>query len=180
MSRPLLTIIPCAVVDANAFVGRLHRHHKPVLRGLFAAAVMDETGLVRGVAIVGRPVAQPLDNGWTAEVTRVATDGCDNACSALYGACMRAHRDLGYTALLTYTLPSEGGGSLRGAGWVLDEGGDYGGGDWDKPGRRRKTSEVQGAKLRWWAPGSCVPRIAMPTRGLCREEDPAQVRMFGS
>lgn len=41
------------------------------------------------VAIVGRPVARHLDDGWTLEVTRLATDGSANACSALYGAAWR-------------------------------------------------------------------------------------------
>src|SRR5574341_91514 len=39
---------------------------------------------------VGRPVARLCADGWTAEVTRVATDGAKNACSMLYSACWRA------------------------------------------------------------------------------------------
>ncbi|OGB47761.1 MAG: hypothetical protein A3F76_08270 [Burkholderiales bacterium RIFCSPLOWO2_12_FULL_65_40] len=177
--RPILTIVPCAVKDANALVDRLHRHHAPTVGGLFAVAVEDEHGVARGAAIVGRPVSRMLDDGWTCEVTRVATDGCDNACSALYGAALRGAKAIGYTAILTYTLPSEGGASLRGAGWVLDLGGEYGGGEWSVPSRERKPSAVPGVKHRWWAPGSCIPAHAMPTRGICREDDDAQARLFG-
>ena len=41
-------------------------------------------------------------------------------------------RQLGYRKILTYTLPSEGGASLRGAGW-MDEG-EAGGGLGGPPG----------------------------------------------
>jgi hypothetical protein len=36
--------------------------------------------------MVGRPVARMVDDGWTLEVNRVATDGTKNACSILYAA----------------------------------------------------------------------------------------------
>lgn len=70
-----------------------------------------------GVAIVGRPTARMLDDGWTVEVTRLATDGAHNACSILYAAAWRAARAMGYRRCVTFTLPEEGGASLRGAGW---------------------------------------------------------------
>ncbi|MGT2493099.1 XF1762 family protein [Cupriavidus basilensis] len=41
-----------------------------------------------GVAIVGRPVARALDDGWTLEVNRLCTDGTSNACSMLYAAAL--------------------------------------------------------------------------------------------
>jgi hypothetical protein len=81
--------------------------------------VADEAGTVRGVAIVGRPVARSRDDGLTLEVTRLATDGCDNACSALYAAAWRAARAMGYRRIGTYTLKSEPGTSLRAAGWII-------------------------------------------------------------
>src|SRR6185437_14364544 len=93
------------------------RHHLPPNGGKFALAVADETATIRGVAIVAQPVARLLADGWTAEVTRVATDGCPNACSALYGACWRAARAMGYRRLVTYTLASEPGTSLIAGGW---------------------------------------------------------------
>lgn len=80
---------------------------------------MDGSGHLHGVAIAGRPVARHLDDGLTLEVTRVATDGVWNACSALYGACRRAAKALGYRRLITYTLLSETGASLRASGWCL-------------------------------------------------------------
>lgn len=112
-----LTIVPLNRSQVQSYVRRWHRHHKPSPGGVFQLGVADESGEVRGVAMVGRPVSRFLDNGTTLEVNRVATDGCDNACSALYGAAWRAAKALGYDRLITYTLTKEGGASLRGAGW---------------------------------------------------------------
>lgn len=63
----------------------------------------DEDRIV-GVAIVGRPVARHLDDGWTLEVNRLCTDGTKNACSMLYAAAWRAARAMGYKKLVTYTI----------------------------------------------------------------------------
>lgn len=142
-----MTVVPCTVSDAKAFILRTHRHHLPPLSALFAVAVADETGNVRGVATVGRPVARMLQDGWTAEVTRVATDGCPNACSALYGACWRAARALGWRRLITYTLDTEPGTSLRAAGWRLI--GKAGGGSWSVPSRPRVDKHPLQDKFRW-------------------------------
>lgn len=111
----MLNIVPTTLREANAFVTAHHRHHRPPRGCVCVVAVADDGGEVRGVAIVGRPVSRVLSDGWTAEVTRVATDGARNACSMLYGASWRAVRALGYRRLITYTLPAEGGASLRGA-----------------------------------------------------------------
>lgn len=105
----MLTIQPINLREACAFVKEHHRHHKAPRGCLFCVAVNDGER-VRGVAIVGRPVSRMLQDNYTAEVTRVATDGAWNACSMLYGAAWRACRALGYRRLVTYTLPEEGGG----------------------------------------------------------------------
>lgn len=156
-----LTVIPCELSEANFFVKQHHRHHGKTVGHKFSIAVTDDTGVIRGVAIVGRPVARALDNGWTLEVNRVATDGCPNACSALYGACRRAAFALGYRRLITYTLPEEGGASLRGAGWRCI--GEAGGGDWSCKSRPRINKHPLQKKFRWEAeipegtPTPCSP-----------------------
>lgn len=71
-----------------------------------------------GVAVVGLPKARMAMDGWTLEITRVATDGTRNACSLLYGASRRAAFALGYTRILTYTLAEESGASLRASGFT--------------------------------------------------------------
>lgn len=141
-----LHLVPVTIEDAKAFVARIHRHHRPPAGGKFAIGVA-RNGEIVGVAIVGRPVARALDDGWTAEVTRVATDGTRNACSKLYAACWRAARAMGYLRCGTYTLPEEGGASLRAAGWTLI--GEAGGGSWDTPSRPRVDRHPTQVKLRW-------------------------------
>lgn len=144
-----LRIVPCHLDEANAFVAQHHRHHKPVPGAKFALAVADGDEVV-GVAIVGRPVARMLDDGWTLEVIRTCTTGAKNANSMLYGACWRAAKALGYTRLGTYTLPEESGASLRAAGWRLV--GEAGGGSWSRQSRPRVDKAPLQRKLRWEAP----------------------------
>lgn len=114
-----LTVRPCELKDANAFVGSLHRHHKPVVGHRFSIRVVDETGKTRGVAIVGRPVAKSYDQGRVLEVTRLCTDGTRNACSMLYQAAGRVGKAMGYDRIQTYILESESGVSLVASGWRM-------------------------------------------------------------
>jgi hypothetical protein len=108
--------IPLDLEEANDFVARHHRHHKPVVGHKFSiGAVMGEE--IVGVAIIGRPVARGRDDGMTLEVTRLCTTGDKNACSFLYGAAARAAFALGYRRIGTYILASESGTSLRASGW---------------------------------------------------------------
>lgn len=141
-----LVVQPITLREANAFVDAHHRHHGPARGCLFCVAVSDAEQ-VRGVAIVGRPVARMLDDGWTAEVVRIATDGARNACSMLYAAAWRAARAIGYRRLVTYTLPEEGGASLRAAGWTCV--GEAGGGSWSRASRPRVDLHPTQIKLRW-------------------------------
>ena len=147
MNGPRLTIVPTTHREARAFIAEHHRHHRPSAGAVFCLAVTDDDGTVRGVAQVCRPVARMLSDGWTLEVTRVATDGCPNACSALYGAAWRAARALGWRRLVTYTLPEEGGTSLRAAGWRCL--GTAGGGSWSRKDRPRVDLHPLQEKLRW-------------------------------
>lgn len=145
-----LLLCPVTLREARAFVAAWHRHHAPPQGGLFAiGAGRVEDDEISAVAIVGRPVARALaiDPG-CAEVTRLcALTSARNACSMLYAACWRAWRAMGGTRLVTYTLPEEGGASLRGAGWRLI--GEAGGGTWSRKGRPRVDKHPTQLKLRW-------------------------------
>lgn len=143
-----LELVPLTLREAQDFVDRVHRHHSSTVGGKFAIGAAQD-GEIVGVAIAGRPVARHLDDGWTIEVNRVATNGARNACSMLYAACWRAARAMGYRRAVTYTLERESGASLRGAGW--DVVAEVEGRSWDTPSRPRvDKSEVQTeAKLRW-------------------------------
>tara|TARA_Y100000310_G_scaffold136910_1_gene135805 strand:- start:1591 stop:2037 length:447 start_codon:yes stop_codon:yes gene_type:complete len=143
-----LELTPMTLREANAFVVAHHRNHKPVPGTKFAIGV-SLRGVVVGVALVGRPVSYREDNGFTLEVNRCCTDGTRNTCSFLYGAAWRAARAMGYRRLITYTLKSEGGASLRASGWRLL--GEAGGGNWNTVSRPRVDTQHQQLKLKWEA-----------------------------
>jgi hypothetical protein len=65
----------------------------------------------------------------------------------LYGMARRVAQNMGYARLITYTLPSEGGASLRGAGWRQVA--QTKGGSWDTPSRRRTDKAPTCPKWRW-------------------------------
>jgi len=141
-----LQIVPIKLADANLFVERHHRHHGKVVGHICSVAVA-EGNVIRGVAIVGRPVSRRLDDGFTAEVTRCCTDGAKNAASMLYGAAWRACKALGYRKLVTYTLTSEPGTSLEASGWRVVA--EVEGRSWHAPSRPRVDKHPLQDKLRW-------------------------------
>lgn len=142
-----LEIVPISLKEANIFVSNFHRHNKPVIGHKFSMAVSDGEKIV-GVCIVGRPIARYLDDGWTLEVNRTCTNGEKNVNSMLYAAAWRAAQAIGYKRLITYTLPSESGSSLKGAGFkILAE--KCGGGTWNRKSRLRIDITPNQFKIRW-------------------------------
>lgn len=116
MEQPRLTIVPLTFRAGSAFVAQYHRHHRPPRGCKFVIGVCDESGTLRGVAMVGRPVARSFDDGLTVEVNRTATDGCPNANSALYAASWRVAAAMGYRRMVTYTQEGESGTTMRAIG----------------------------------------------------------------
>lgn len=139
----MLTLTPVSLAEANAFVAEYHRHHKPTVGHKFSIGCSEDGRLV-GVAIVGRPVSRYLDDGETLEVNRLCTTGEKNACSMLYAASARAARAMGYKKIITYTLDTESGASLRAAGWSCA--GLAGGKCWT--GRRKPKTEQYPAQMK--------------------------------
>ncbi len=129
-----MRIVPITFRKACEFIKAHHRHHKPPQGHKFSIGLQSGEELV-GVAVVGRPVSRRLDDGLTAEVTRLCTDGTKNACSKLYAASWRIAKQMGYQELITYILDSENGTSLRAAGWRCL--GSAGGKSWNVPSRPR-------------------------------------------
>lgn len=130
-------------------MGELHRHHKPVQGHRFSISAYNDDGVLVGVAIVGRPVARngglPIE---VLEVTRLCTDGTENACSALYAAAGKVGREMGYRRIQTYILATEPGTSLRAAGWLCE--GEAGGGQWrHTDGKPRRTDQPTEKKMKW-------------------------------
>ena len=146
-----LRLHPTSLATANEFVTQFHRHHQRSQGHKFSVSVVDAENKMRGVAIASLPRSRKLMEQQYLEIVRVCTDGAPNACSMLYGAMRRAAIALGYQPerVVTYTLPSEGGASLRAAGWVCD--GPAGGGSWDRSGRHREDKAPTEIKLRWRA-----------------------------
>jgi hypothetical protein len=117
-----MTIVPVTIREANEFVEAFHRHNGRTSRdgGKFAIG-LSEGGRMVGVAIVGNPVSATLMDGYTAEVLRTCTNSEAGlgAVSKLYAACWRAWKAMGGKKLVTYTLQTESGSSLRGADWKV-------------------------------------------------------------
>lgn len=109
---------PITITDAKLFIARNHRHNDAPVGGLFAVACEQDDKLC-GVAIIGRPKAHKKQDGWTCEVTHLATDGTVNACTILYAAASRAALALGYAEITSLILESEPGTSLKAAGWEI-------------------------------------------------------------
>lgn len=141
-----LELQPITYAEACEFIDKHHRHHLPPQGWKFGIAVNDGEKVV-GVVTVGRPVARMLDNGWTLELTRCATDGTKNAASKLYGAAKRATFAMGYKRLITYTLASESGRSLVAANWRML--GAAGGGSWNVKSRPRVDKAPTEQKTIW-------------------------------
>jgi hypothetical protein len=139
--------VPLHLREANEFVAQHHRHNLPVTGCKFAVGAALDRKLV-GVAIAGRPVARRRDDGKTLEVLRVATDGTANACSFLYARCARIARLMGYERVITYTLGSEAGASLRAVG--AKPTGPLESHEWSNPNCPRKSQPVyHEPKYRW-------------------------------
>ena len=141
-----LNLQPITFAEAKGFIAEKHRHHIPSVGWKFGIAVNDGDKVV-GVITVGRPVSRMFDDGFTLEVNRCCTDGTRNACSILYGAAWRAAKALGYKRIVTYTLPSESGSSLRGAGYKILH--QTKGGSWNCAARPRIDKFPTQEKLCW-------------------------------
>lgn len=107
--------------DAAEFVRRFHRHHDPDQGDRFCLGAWAE-GRIVGVAVVGRPRAPLIDQQAVVEVTRCCVEEVDgkgykNACSWLYSSAAEQAKRFGFRAIITYTLSTESGSSLRALGW---------------------------------------------------------------
>lgn len=140
-----MEIIPLSLKVANEYVAVNHRHHKPVRGCKFCIGLSDGNEL-KGVAICGRPVSRHLDDGTVLEINRLCVDGTRNACSMLYGACVRIARAMGYHKVITYTLQSEDGASLKASNFKND--GVAGGEIWTGT-RKRDNGVPKEKKTRW-------------------------------
>jgi hypothetical protein len=149
-----MTVFPIIRDAALDIIGQYHRHNKRPVSYRFALGAKHDGALV-GVAIVGRPLARVYNIEEVAEVIRlcVVPGAPKNTCSFLYGACRRVWFAMGGKRLITYTLQSESGASLRGVGWMPTELKKRTGKGWHS---RERTHQAvfDEPKLRWEAPAA--------------------------
>lgn len=170
---PPVEIRAIGITSARAACDRWHSHHEPSIGGLFALAAWVGDRCVC-VAIVSRPVARALDNGSTAEVVRLASDGSTRgAASAVLRACVRESAARGYSRVISYTLLGEVGACYRAARWRPTH--VTRGGHWDTPSRRRRPSAQPGRKVRWEAGANAAPRSARAQRAVEENAGKAEV-----
>lgn len=136
-----LHIVPIFQKPANRFIAEEHDHHKPVVGSIFQIGLQLSDGIV-GVAICGRPVGHKIDYKTVIEVTRCCVTRkvkIKNGCSKLYSACARIAKEMGYHKIITYTLDSESGVTLKASGWYIDKE-KAGGKSWNSSGDRIRTN----------------------------------------
>jgi len=155
-----LSVTPVAQKVAKEFVRTHHRHCPPPAGWRFGTGVSNgpgPEGLI-GVVMVGRPVARALNQSTVVEVNRLCIrDDISpglvwNGCSLLYGWASRQARKRGMGKIITYTLESEDGTSLRAAGWIPES--KTKGGSWNCASRPRTDKTSTEPKVRW-APAWC-------------------------
>tara|TARA_R110002049_G_C8781683_1_gene530835 strand:+ start:53 stop:529 length:477 start_codon:yes stop_codon:yes gene_type:complete len=112
------TTIPLTLSVANNFVTEHHRHNKKCQGHRFSIGCVKDKELV-GVAICGRPLSRRLDSQFVLEVLRVCIKdpAPKNACSYLYGRAWTIWQAMGGKKILTYTLATESGSSMKAVGW---------------------------------------------------------------
>ncbi len=165
----MIRLVPTTLKEANRTVAEWHSHHKPVVGHKFSiGATVENAGLVEkaGVVIVGRPVAQALDDGNTLEVTRLCCRGCDkNVASKLLGASTTCAEMMGMWLVVSYTRADEDGTCYRAAGWVPVA--ECGGKGWTSgnkatrwlPGFYEPSTEIVD-RIRWeWRPPQAIKAV---------------------
>jgi hypothetical protein len=155
-----LILIPTTLRDARAWINLHHSHHRAPQGGMFSVGVGTKDpggGIVMAcIAIFGKPVARMLNDDFTGEITRVASDRTPHAASKAVAAITRMAGAGGYTRLVSYTLLGEAGTSYRAAGWWPTARTE--GGEWSREGRGRKAALQVGAKVRWEFGSTAQPR----------------------
>lgn len=145
-----MIIKPIHIKAADKFVLLNHRHNKAAGNGKFAIGCYLNDELI-GVGIGGRPRSRHLDNGLTFEIYRVCNkEGHKNATSFIYSKMKKIAQLMGYLKIITYTLQSESGSSLRAIGAVIEKNVEHKK-QWNDSGgiKRNKQAITIQLKFRW-------------------------------
>ena len=150
----MFRLVPLELEVAQRMVKEHHRHHRKPRGHLFSTGALNDRDELAGAVIVGRPVAQALQDGFTWEVTRlVCRGGVEDrmAASFLLGAAATASFARGIRLLVSYTRKDEDGSCYKGAGWVPAA--DVKGRPWN-----------EGNKSKRWLPGLYEPTTEIVDR----------------
>ncbi len=136
-----ITIRPISRSAANAFIVKHHQHNGALPGDRFRGAIWNGPTMI-GVVVVGNPCARAF-NHKAVEVRRLCLDFNVSdalrykAASSAYAWAASVAEDKGWPRIITYTLESETGLSLRYARWkrVGPAGSSRWG--WNTPSRRR-------------------------------------------
>lgn len=162
-----IRLIPVSLAQAKQTVHEWHSHHDPMVGHMWSTGAIDMRDTLVGVVVVGRPVAQALQDGFTLEVTRLCCRGGDkHVASKLLGAAAAAAENRGIRLLVSYTRIDEDGTCYKAAGWVpspdIVKGRDHTSGNrrtrW-LPGFYEPTTEKID-RIRWeWRPPSHIRAV---------------------
>jgi hypothetical protein len=112
-----LVISPVPIQTARAFIAWTQPHLASPAGATFVLGAQSGDGTLVGVVHIGWPTAWAFDDGDTAEVLALATDGTSDASRALLGAVWPLVREMGYRRLIAYTRIEESGTDLWDAGF---------------------------------------------------------------
>lgn len=141
-----LSVNAIALSEANDFIKKKHRHNGCVV-GHKMSFGLYRNGELCGVAILGRPTSRHLQDKGYLEITRVCViDNVPNGCSKLYGAAVKQAKKFDAFGVVTFTLMSERGSSVKAANFKLDAE-NVGGKKWT--GKRKYVSKTGELKRRW-------------------------------
>lgn len=140
--------------SAHEYVTRWHRHLERDTGAIVALAAYRPADALEpcGVIVIGRPKNRFQQAALAAEVTRCAVPEHEpHVCSFLYARARRVAQALGFRRLITSTLASESGVSLRAAGAELIE--ERKARTWDRPkrGRSDRSKAQTGEDKRTWS-----------------------------
>lgn len=158
-----LDIRPISFSAAKAFIARHHDHCPPPQGWRYGAAIWNGMTCV-GVVTVGRPVARALPQYTWVEVNRLCVDRSLpdalrwKACSSLYTFAWEEAARRGFQRIITYTLETEDGMSLRYARWKPEH--RTAGGSHSSKRRPRVDKTPTVPKIRWTRPLANAARLA--------------------
>tara|TARA_R110000851_G_C12747638_1_gene531629 strand:- start:69 stop:524 length:456 start_codon:yes stop_codon:yes gene_type:complete len=143
-----LICIPLKLKEANVFVKEHHRHSTQCRGHRFSLGAIFKDELV-GVAIIGRAINRYLDNRFTAEVLRncVLETAPKGTCSFLYSRAMKVWQSQGGKKIITYTLETEPGSSLKAVSFDATATTGLFKGGWQNRSNRQEYKPIR--KVRW-------------------------------